>query len=131
VRLYMKGNEGAEWAWCAGFVSFLLQQAARTRAESAPLPYTFSCDILAASARERGLFVDGRSGVTPGQVPPGSVFLSRRTATDWTHTGVVLSASEASFETIEGNTNDSGEREGFEVCRRMRGYEGKDFVVVA
>src|SRR5215210_5190299 len=27
VRLYMNGNEGSEWAWCAGFVTFILHQA--------------------------------------------------------------------------------------------------------
>jgi hypothetical protein len=35
------------------------------------------------------------------------------------------------IETIEGNTNDSGEREGFEVCARTRSYAGKDFVRLA
>ena len=25
VRLYMKGNEGPEWAWCARFACFILQ----------------------------------------------------------------------------------------------------------
>jgi hypothetical protein len=27
VRLYMKSNEGSDWPWCAGFVSFILKQA--------------------------------------------------------------------------------------------------------
>jgi peptidoglycan hydrolase-like protein with peptidoglycan-binding domain len=26
VRLYMKGNEGHQWKWCAGFISFILEQ---------------------------------------------------------------------------------------------------------
>jgi hypothetical protein len=41
----------------------------------------------------------------------------------------VISAGPTTFETIEGNTNDSGDREGFEVCARVRGYDSKDFVV--
>jgi hypothetical protein len=49
---------------------------------------------------------------------------------DWVHTGLVLSAGKETFETIEGNTNDAGDREGYEVCRRVRGYKGKDFIVL-
>ncbi len=124
----MKGNEGAEWPWCAGFVCFVLQQAARTLGVSMPLPYTFSCDSLAAAGKERNSFLDGRRGVDPGAVVPGSLFLSRRTPLDWVHTGVVVSATAESFQTIEGNTNDSGSREGFEVLGRTRGYAQKDFV---
>lgn len=131
VRLYMKGNEGAEWAWCAGFVGYMLRQAAKTLGVSTPLPYTFSCDSLAAAAKEAGVFLDSRSGVSPSQLSPGSLFLVRRTPLDWVHTGLVLSIAPSAFETIEGNTNDSGDREGYEVCRRTRGYDGKDFVVIA
>ena len=130
VRLYMKGNDGAEWAWCAGFVSYLLRQAARTLGIAMPLAYTFSCDSLAAEARQGGTFLDGRKGVTQDLLPPGSLFLLRRSTLDWTHTGMVVSAAAETFDTIEGNTNDSGEREGYEVCKRVRGYEDKDFAVI-
>jgi len=33
------------------------------------------------------------------------------------------------FQTIEGNTNDDGSREGYEGCQRVRGYASKDFIV--
>ncbi len=131
VRLYMKGNEGSEWAWCAGFVCYLLQQAARTLGSAMPLPYTFSCDSLAAAAKQRGTFVAGRTLPQPGVPGPGSLFLLRRTPLDWVHTGMVISAAAATLDTIEGNTNDSGEREGYEVCQRVRGYGAKDFALVA
>jgi hypothetical protein len=131
VRLYMKGNEGTEWAWCAGFVGYLLRQAGRALGAAVPLPYTFSCDSLASAARDAGLFLDGRKGVSPGQITAGSLFLVRRTPLDWVHTGLVLSAGPTAFDTIEGNTNDSGDREGYEVCRRTRGYDGKDFILIA
>lgn len=36
------------------------------------------------------------------------------------HTGIVESVSVDKINTIEGNTNDTGEREGYEVCRRNR-----------
>jgi peptidoglycan hydrolase-like protein with peptidoglycan-binding domain len=127
VRLYMKGNEGPEWPWCAGFVSFVLQQASGTRAEPMPVRASFSCDLLATDAQRRSLFLAERQA-TPGGVSPGSVFLSRRVGGDL-HTGIVLAAGPETFETIEGNTNDAGDREGYEVCRRVRGYPNKDFIV--
>jgi peptidoglycan hydrolase-like protein with peptidoglycan-binding domain len=130
VRLYMKGHEGAEWPWCAGFVSFVLGQASAARGEAMPVRATFSCDLLASDAQRRGLFVPEREVGSPADLPPGSVFLSRRVGGDWVHTGLVLRAGEETFETIEGNTNDAGDREGYEVCRRVRGYQDKDFIVV-
>jgi len=47
---------------------------------------------------------------------------------DWIHTGIVVRFDDETIETIEGNTNDTGSREGFEVVRRIRGYRSKDFV---
>ena len=61
----------------------------------------------------------------------GSIFLVRRTPTDWTHTGLVTDAVPVAFDTIEGNTNDDGDREGFEVCSRSRGYASKDFITLS
>ena len=36
------------------------------------------------------------------------------------HTGIVESVGDQIVHTIEGNTNDDGSREGYEVCRRTR-----------
>ena len=128
VRLYMQGNDGAAWAWCAGFVRFLLEQARQKLEKPMPIAGSFSCDSLAAQARDAGLFV-AEGAVAHEAIPPGSFFLVRRTATDWTHVGVVTSSGPDAFDTIEGNTNDKGSREGFEVCARTRGYKDKDFIV--
>lgn len=122
VRLYMKGNEGAQWAWCAGFACFCLQQACRTLGQDLPIAASFSCDALANSAKAKGRFV-GRE-----QAGPGSFFLVRSTPADWTHVGIVSRKEEQVFRTIEGNTNDDGSREGFEVCARTRGYSRMDFI---
>ncbi len=61
---------------------------------------------------------------------PGSFFLNRRTPDDWTHVGIVTEAADGSFKTIEGNTNDEGSREGYEVCARNRGYKKRDFIQI-
>jgi hypothetical protein len=34
------------------------------------------------------------------------------------------------FKTIEGNTNDEGVSNGFEVCMRSRSYKDKDFILL-
>lgn len=128
VRLYMKGNDGVAWAWCAGFVTFLVEQARQYLGTPLPIPGSFSCDSLAAQAKQAGLFVAERD-VVPAMIPAGSLFLVRRTAADWTHVGLVTRSSPDAFDTIEGNTNDDGNREGFEVCARTRGYGDKDFIV--
>jgi len=130
VRLYMNGNEGPDWPWCAGFACFVLKQACDTAGIALPIRPSVSCDALASSARERGRFVKEAARAAIADLGPGSLFLNRRTSSDWVHTGIVLGFREEVFETIEGNTNDAGSREGYEVCRRVRGYPGKDFVAI-
>lgn len=128
VRMYMRGHDGVAWPWCAGFVSFAMHQAAQSMELPAPIPGSFSCDVLAGQAKAAGLFV-GEDAARHRQIPPGSIFLNRRTDTDWTHTGIVVEANELTFTTIEGNTNDEGSREGYEVCMRTRAYADRDFIV--
>lgn len=129
VRMYMKGNEGKPWAWCAGFTTFCMYQAAGTLSMDAPIKGSFSCDSLAAQAKSAGIFLRERDA-SPDKVTEGAMFLVRRTSTDWTHVGFVSKAESASFRTIEGNTNDDGDREGYEVCARRRGYSKKDFIIL-
>lgn len=134
VRLYMKGKQGDNYPWCAGFVSFLLHQAADTLGTKPPFSSTFSCDVLAGFGKRTKRFVSEKeivSGSTPIEnLSPGSIFLVRKRPGDWTHTGIVLAFHSDHIATIEGNTNDSGSREGYEVCQRVRGYEKKDFVQI-
>jgi hypothetical protein len=99
-----------------------------------PFKRTFSCDILASQAIATERFISGRDiakgKVQKSSLPVGCFFLNRRTDNDWNHTGIVIAFHDDHFETIEGNTNDAGDREGYEVCQRIRGYEGKDFVKI-
>lgn len=130
VRLYMKGNEGTQWPWCAGFVSFVMKQACDSLHVPLPVTNTFSCDIIATSAKEKDIFREGSKISDKRMIKPGSLFLNRRTSTDWVHTGFVLKAEDDIFHTIEGNTNDEGSWEGYEACQRIRGYNKKDFVLI-
>ena len=139
VRLYCEGNDGREWAWCAGFVSLIMHQAYFYRQHKAPIKGSVSCDTLAAQAKSAGLFVEERE-VTSSRYPwrefgAACIFLRRRTATDWTHAGIATDGqgtpTKLVFSTIEGNTNDEGVREGFEACRRKRGVIAGDYDFIA
>ena len=130
VRLYMDGNEGRDWPWCAGFATWVVRQAATEAGVAAPVGRTYSCDELADIARRQDCFCRGTRSAR-ADVGAGSLFLSRKREGDWTHVGIVVRTTPEWFETIEGNTNDDGSREGHEVVRRTRGWEGKDFVLVA
>ncbi len=130
VRLYMDGHEGTEWAWCAGFACFCLRQAANATGAAMPITPSFSCDSLAASAKSKGKFLGQPSASGRESITPGSLFLVRKTSTDWTHTGIVVRAETEIIKTIEGNTNDDGSREGYEVCARTRGYSSMDFIAM-
>lgn len=130
VRLYMNGNEGNPWPWCAGFASFVLKQACKSLNLPLPITTSFSCDMLAASAKQREIFLSENQAADRKQIKPGAFFLNRRTSTDWVHTGIVIKVEDEIFHTVEGNTNDEGSREGYEVCRRIRGYKKKDFILI-
>lgn len=127
VRAYC-GADGAPFAWCAGAVSTLLAQAAFLRDLPVPIPFTLGCDELAASAtRAHRLTHDPRS------VRAGDIFLVRhaRNPADWIHTGIVTAMHADHMETIEGNTNDTGSRNGYELIPRTRGLAGKDYILLA
>ncbi len=91
-----------------------------------PIKTSFSCDFLAATAKEIGIFLGESKIENRAQITSGSLFLNRRTPTDWVHTGIVVQAKNDFFHTIEGNTNDEGSREGYELCKRIRGYKNSE-----
>jgi hypothetical protein len=95
VRMYMKGNQGNDYPWCAGFVSFIMRQASDDTTFSMPIRGSWSCDSLAAQAKEAGIFI-GEQEIKKGRVSrkdlsPACVFLCRRTSTYWRHTGFATS----------------------------------------
>jgi hypothetical protein len=126
VRLYMNGREGPNWPWCSGFATYVVRQAL---GEVGERWRTFSCDTLAIRAKAQGKFID--AGEMSEGLGPGSLFLIRLDPEDWIHTGIVTRVGAEHFETIEGNTNDEGHREGYEVCARVRAFnERTDFILL-
>lgn len=131
VRLYMQGKEGTQWPWCCGFVSYILQQACGSLGLPVPLKYSFSCYLMAKEAQEKLIFLaEKKLDTVPKHQLNGSIFLVKKGSSEWSHTGIVLQAERDFFITIEGNTNDDGSPEGYEVCQRTRGYSGKDFILL-
>jgi hypothetical protein len=82
VRLYMSGHEGSNYPWCAGFASFLIRQVKDNSSHSIPIKGSWSCDSLAAQAKEANIFVsenDIKAGrISKSELLPGSIFLSKR-----------------------------------------------------
>lgn len=93
-------------AWCAAFVVWCHQQAGITT-----IPKTGGVlDLWNKAAANR---------VTQPQPQPGDVFIMDFGGGKG-HTGIVEAVSGDTIDTIEGNTNDDGSREGYEVARRSR-----------
>jgi hypothetical protein len=132
VRLYMGGRESPERPWNAAMVCSLLRQAADTLGVAVPLDHTCSCDLLAESARRAGLLVPEsylEATERTTVIRPGSLFLTRKTPDHWSHAGVVMENPGDCFVSIEGNSGDGHDPDGHEVCRRVRGFGDKDFIV--
>lgn len=132
VRVYMGGNQGSKFLWCAGFVTFVMKQACMALERQTPLAGSQSCDSLAYQAKEAGLFVKGadieKEKVLWTDLGTSQIFLVRLTPTDWTHTGFSFEGAGETFSTVEGNTDQQGSGEGHELCQRTRSVTKKDFI---
>jgi peptidoglycan hydrolase-like protein with peptidoglycan-binding domain len=130
VRLYTQGREGPDVPWCAGFATFILEQACNTLKQQMPFAKTLACDAMQGGAGAS--FLPKPTPSQRSRITPGSFFLRPATSgkLKYGHTGIVVSADADGFHTIEGNTNDQNSNEGFEVCARDHGYESYDFIVM-
>lgn len=128
VRLYMQGNDGAQWAWCAGFACFIMDTAYKMCGATMPLKTNFGVDNLVSQSKKLNRF---QSGKNPQLPPPGSLFFvrSKSDPNDWIHTGVVTQSDNNVVATIEGNTNGDGSANGYEVWARQRAYTQLDFFI--
>ena len=128
VRLYMDGRDGREWPWCAGFVSFVIRQAAATTALPVPFRLSFGCTELARYADAKGRFLGGSQA--DARVKPGSVFvIPKEGGGAWSHTGFVVGIEGDHAVTIEGNTSVGGSREGTHVKSLRRPVSRLDFLL--
>lgn len=132
VRAYMRGADGADQLWCAGFVSLIFEQAARDMGIKVPLKRQAGVDALVADAKTSGRFIAESEVNTTllraSRLRPGYLFVIRKDAKDWTHVGFVLSIGPTSFDTIEGNTGGEGGVDGDEARQNNRSYPSRDFI---
>jgi hypothetical protein len=109
--------------WCMSFVYWCVNLAAQKLAIVNPLIKTGG--VLDQWNRTTLRKIPGRS---VAGVKPGDIFIMDHGGGKG-HTGFVESIKGSIVNTIEGNTNDEGSREGIEVCRRQRSVsEIKGFI---
>ncbi|GAA3509581.1 hypothetical protein GCM10022393_22760 [Aquimarina addita] len=123
VRSYMDGKDGAIWFWCMGFVQMILDQAVSVLGKKFEtlMPLTYSCDTVGTIGLQKGLLTRYQKiRKDPSIVKKGDFFLIQKSTFDWTHTGIVTAVDQGVIETIEGNTNFQGSRNGIAVMKRTR-----------
>ncbi|MBP8113816.1 MAG: CHAP domain-containing protein [Chitinophagaceae bacterium] len=97
-------------SWCAAFVYWCVRESLLADGAKPLLPKTGGVLNMWNKASKDTKFT------TP---EPGDVFIMDY-GKGFGHTGFVESVDGETIHTIEGNTNDEGDREGYEVCRRKR-----------
>lgn len=139
VRAYMGGHDGSPWAWCVGSPLTWIDQALSMGYDmkfTDLLPDTYSCDKLGSHAKKTDRLIrnaklkDMSYAELTAAVKPGDLLLKVKTPTDWTHCAMIVDVEDDHFLTIEGNTNDEGSREGYEVCKRVRSFHRQNIDVV-
>jgi hypothetical protein len=101
---------GPGYSWCMSFVYWCHLQAAEAMGRQNPM---FRTGGVLEQWRQRK---DKFRALTP---QPGDIFIMNF-GKGMGHTGIVEKVENDVIHTIEGNTNDDGSREGYEVCRRTR-----------
>jgi CHAP domain-containing protein len=97
-------------SWCMAFMYWCFKQAAKELGITTPLYKTGGVLNAWNKAPTAIKVIDPQ---------PGDIFIQDH-GHGLGHTGIVEKMEGDVVHTIEGNTNDTGSREGFEVCRRTR-----------
>jgi len=98
------------YSWCMAFVYWNFEQAAEAMGRLNPL---YKTGGVLEQWRQRK---DQYRVTTP---QPGDIMILDY-GQGLGHTGIVEKVEAELIHTIEGNTNDDGSRDGYEVCRRTR-----------
>lgn len=104
---------GKGYPWCMAFVYWCVNQAANMLATTNPLVKT------GGVMRQWNETKLPKLPKTSKEVKSGDIFIMEFGKGNG-HTGFVVSIDGKNAHTIEGNTNDDGSREGYEVARRTR-----------
>jgi len=97
-------------SWCMAFVYWVHEKAAKETGVS---------NMMAKTGGVLNQFNKRKENFAITNPEPGDVFIMDY-GKGLGHTGIVESVEGEFVHTIEGNTNDEGSREGYEVCKRKR-----------
>ncbi len=112
------------YAWCQAFVNWCYEQGAKRL--GVPEPVVNTAGVLDCWNRTKPELKKNRAWVVnnAGLLLPGDQFMMKIGTKGAGHTGLVLDVvpnnKGSVMVTIEGNTNDEGSREGYEVAIRER-----------
>lgn len=104
--------------WCAGFVYWCFEQAAKKAGKKNPVFRTGS--VMTHWNKTTAKKILAKDAIAnPALIKPGHIFIMSFGG-GLGHTGLVESVNGGFINVIEGNTNDNGSREGIGVFRRVR-----------
>jgi hypothetical protein len=101
------------FAWCMALVYWCVNQAAQELNVKNPLVKT------GGVLRQWNETTLRKLPKTSRGIKPGDIFIMKFGKANG-HTGFITKVEGGMIHTIEGNTNDEGSREGYEVCERVR-----------
>lgn len=101
-------------AWCMAFVYWCVDEACKELGMVNPLIKTGHCLTQYNKTELRKLPKTSRG------IKPGDIFIMKIGKSGAGHTGFIQHLGGTVHGTIEGNTNDEGSREGYEVAQRLR-----------
>jgi hypothetical protein len=114
VNAYLKRiGLGPGYAWCMAFVYWCVDEAANELKLKNPLVKTGGVMLQYNTTKLRKLPNRSKG------IKAGDIFIMEF-ANGTGHTGIVEKVGKGLVYTIEGNTNDEGSRDGYEVARRER-----------
>ncbi len=137
VRAFMKGKEGEWAAWCNGVVSTALDHSCASLGIDMKdiMRWSWSCEETKQYAIKDSTTATYYSPeqLNKGEVVPesGDLFLViRKSDSRARHIGVIEKVEESIASCIEGNTNDEGSREGYELCKRKRNLSNGNYGII-
>lgn len=108
------------YPWCVCFIYWCFQVAAENLGVRNPCPRNASVHMAWNACRQSSLIATigaAQAQRDPSLVRPGMIFFIDAGGGKG-HAGIIASIRDGMLETIEGNTNDNGSREGIGVFRR-------------
>jgi hypothetical protein len=142
VRSFMKGYDsddpiaGGEWAaWCNGFVSTVVDMACHSLGLNMDeiFPWSWSCPQsrnFAMSGKYCSKYITSEEvSANPDIAVPGDIGFTMRGSSP-KHVFLIIEKDNTVAFTTEGNTNDDGSADGYEVCSNPRNLASGKYSII-